>query len=289
MFQKSGDAYLEWIKLAEMAAKRHDYETAARFYRYVTVHFGLLNDLDNFKEFSIKTGECYFNAGKNLRDEDSIAALQFYIKASNCFKEGRDKQRANECDSMIESLYDSIRRDGTIDACRDPYELKKIGDYFANYNIGKAIECYETAAEKAFEAGKLNLSGSLYGILGECYVMLKRYEDAAENYAISARRYYECREFFESAWRYCLSGFYFILAGKMDKASSVASKAESICLEDRINVILNNLVLICKFLSEGSIDEAKRIWVRIRRKFKENYVKIIDSCFQSLDSSRVTI
>ena len=268
-----------------MAVKRRDYETAARFYRYVTVHFGLLNDSENLKKFSIKTGECYFNAGENLWDENPVMALQFYIKASDCFKEGQDKQRANECDSIIESLYDSISRDGTIELCKDAYGLKRIGDYFVNHDLGKAIECYETAAEKAFEDGKLNLSRSLYGILGECYVTLKRYEDAAENYARSARMYYECQGFFESAWRYCLSGFYFILAGKMDKASFMASKAESVCRKDQIDVILNHLVLICKFLSEGSVNKAKSIWVRIRGKFKESYVRIIDSCFRSVDSS----
>jgi len=284
LFQKRNNAYLEWIRIAEDAVKRRDYETAARFYRYVTVHFGLLNDIDNLKDFSIKTGECYLNAGKNLWNENPVMALQFYIKASNCFKEGQDEQRANECDSTIESLYDSIRKDGIIKICKDAAGLKRIGDYFVSHDIKKAIECYEAAAEIAFEDGKLNLSGSLYGILGKCYVTLGRYEDAAESYARSANIYYECRELFESAWRYCISGFYFILAGSMEKASLMSRKAESICREDRINIILNHLVSICRLLSEGSVNEAERIWIRIRRKFKESYAKIIDSCFQSVNS-----
>jgi len=285
MYPEKNKAHLEWIKIAEEAVKRGDYETAARYYRYVTIHFGILNDMDNMKKFTIKTGECYLNAGKNLQEDEPIAALQFYIKASNCFREGQNKQKIKRCDSLIESLYDSIWKDEIIKSCKDAFELKKIGDYFINHDLSKTIKCYEAAAKKALESGKPNLSGSLYGVLGECYASLKKYEDAAKNYARSAGIYYECRECFEAAWRYCLSGFYFILSGNLNQASFMATRAESVCIEDKINVILNDLALICKFLSEGSINEAKKRWVNIRRKFKEKYVKLIESCFQTLNSA----
>ena len=284
MPKNHSDVYLGWLKLAEEAAKRRDYETAARFYRYVAVHCGLLNDLDNMKNFTIKTGECYFNAGKKLWNSNPIKALLLCIRASNCFKEGGDEQRAKKCDQMIEGYYDSIRRNGIIKSCKDTHDLKRIGDYFANHDLEKSIECYEVAAEKAFEAGKFNLSGSLYGILGECYMALKRYEDAAESYARSAEIYHECQEFFEAAWHYCISGFYFILAKNAKKALFMASRAELVCKEDEIRVILNDLVLICRLLSEGSIQEARRIWSRIRMKFKRDYIQIIDSCFRSVNS-----
>lgn len=284
MTQNHSDKSLEWLKLAEEAAERQDYETAARFYRYVSVHFGLLNDMDNMRDFTIKTGECYFNAGKKLWNTQPIKALLLCINASKCFREGRDEQRAKECDLMIEDYYDSIRRDGIIDSCKDPHDLKRIGDYFANRNLEKAIECYEAAAEKALEAGKLNLSGSLYGTLGECYMALERYEDAAESYARSAEIYHECQEFFEAAWRYCISGFHFLLAENPKKALAMASRAELVCREDEIKVLLNDLALICRLLSEGSIQEARRIWIKIRMKFKGNYINIIDSCFRSVSS-----
>jgi len=284
--QNHSDAYLWWLNLAEEAAKRRDYETAARFYRYVAVHFGLLNDLDNLKKFAIKAGECYFNAGKNLWNSNKpLKALLSCIKASNCFKEGRDKQRAEKCDLVIDSYYNSIRKGEKTEPCKDAYDLKRIGDYFVNHNLQKAIECYETAARKAFEDGKLNLSGSLYGILGECYMTLMKYEAAAESYARSADIYYACRELFEAAWRYCISGFHFILAGRTDKASSMAGRAESICREGEINVILNDLASVCKLLSKGAIHEAERRWNKIRIKLKKDYVKIVDSCFRSAISS----
>jgi len=284
--QNHSDAYLWWLNLAEEAVKRHDYETAARFYRYVSVHFGLLNDLDNLKKFAIKSGECYFNAGQKLWNNNKpLKALLFYIKASNCFKEGGDDQRAKKCDLVINVYYDSIRKGEITESQKDAYDLKRIGDYFATHNLQKAIKCYEDAAKKAFEDGKLNLSGSLYGILGECYMTLGKYEAAAENYARSADIHYECGEPFEAAWRYCISGFHFILAGRTDKALSMASRAESICREEEINVILNDLASICRLLSEGSIHEAKRRWSKIRMKLKKNYVKTVDSCFRSVNFS----
>jgi len=63
----------------------------------------------------------------------------------------------------------------------------------------------------------------------------------------------------------------------------MASRAESICREDEINVILNDLASICRLLSEGSIHEAKKKWDKIRIKLKKNYVKIINSCFRSMN------
>jgi len=283
LLQKRSDAYLWWLNLAEEAVRREDYETAARFYRYVAVHFGLLNDLDNMKKFAIKAGECYFNAGEKLRNSNPLKALLLCINASKCFTEASDKQRVEQCDSVIKAYYDTIRKDEIIGSCKDAYDLKRIGDYFATHNLQKAIKCYEAAAEKAFKDGKINLSGSLYGILGECYMALNKYEAAAESYAKSAEIYYACRESFEAAWRYCISGFHFILAGSADKALSMASRAESICREDEINVILNDLASICRLLSEGSIHEAKKKWDKIRIKLKKNYVKIINSCFRSMN------
>jgi len=278
------DEYLEWIRMARLAMENKDYERAAHLYKYVTVHFGLLNDMENMRKFSVKAGECYFNAGRNLQDKDPLKAIQFYIKASKCFREGGEKERADECDALIENLYEFILRDGRIDSCGDAYSLKNFGDYFVSRSIEKATECYRRAAEKALKDRKLHLSGRLYGILGECYSKLNRYEAAAESYAKSASLCYECQEFFESAWRYCLSGFHFILAGRVDLASAMASRAESICREDRINVILNSLAAVCRLLSQGSLHEAKSLWNRFRWKFKRNYAEIIDLCFQRLNS-----
>jgi len=282
--ERRRDEHLEWVRMAELAVENKDYERAAHLYKYVTVHFGLLNDTENMRKFSVKAGECYFNVGRDLQDRDPLKAIQFYIKASRCFREGGERGRADKCDDLIENLYESILRNGKMDSYGDAYSLKDFGDYFVSRSIEKAAECYRRAAEKALKDGKMRLSGSLYGILGECYSKLDRYEAAAESYAKSASICYECREFFESAWRYCLSGFHFILAGKMDLASAMAARAESICREDQINVILNSLAAVCRLLSQGSLHEAKSLWDRFRWKFKKNYAEMVDLCFQRLNS-----
>ena len=287
MIRDRDEAYLRWLALAEEAAKRGDYEEAARFYRYVAVHFGLLNDSENLKKFTLKAGECCFNAAETLLNNNKhIEALLFLIKASNYFREGSDEHRAEKCDMIIERSYDSLSKNEMTDLCGDPQDLKRIGDYFANRDLEKAIECYEAAAEKAFKIGKLHLSGGIYGILGDCYKALKRYRDAAERHARSAEMYYERHKFFEAAWHYCISGFCFILAGDTEAALATALKAESICREDNINIILNDLAYICRLLSEGHIYKAERRWSRIRRKFKRSYAEIIDSSFDTMRLDR---
>ena len=289
MLKDRSDAYLRWLNLAEESVKRCNYEKAACLYRYVAVHFGLLNDQDNLKKFAIKAGECYLDAGKNLWDSNKpLKALLSFIKASHCFKEGCDKQGVKKCDLIINSYYDSIRKGEVTESRNNAYDLKRIGDYFMDYDPQKAIECYEYAAKKALEDGKLNLSGSLYGILGECYIKLKNHEAAAESYARSADMYYACRKLFEAAWRFCISAFQFILSGRTEKALSMANKAEDVCREGEINVILNDLASIGKSLSEGKTQEAERIWNKIRMKFKKNYIKLVDSCFHSVNSNQVT-
>ena len=285
MFKKHRNAHLQWLKMAEEAIKRRDYETAARFYKYVSVHFGLQNNSEKLKAFTVKTGECYLKAAENLWSSNKpLESLLFLIKASNCFADGEDKQKARKCDLIIKSRYELIRKNGTIERCNDAYKLKRIGDYFINHDFEKAIECYEAAAEKAFNSGKLNLSGSIYGTLGECYMAVKRYGDAAERYARSAEIYNQCREYFEAAWRYCISGFHFILSGDPKKALDMAVKAELACEKDEINVLLNDLASVCRLLSEGRLNEALRRWRKIRNKFKKSYAEIVDSCFYLMTS-----
>lgn len=283
---RSGE-HLKLLRQAEEAANREDYEEAARFYRYVAVHFGLLKESESMKAFMIKTGECYLNAARRLWDKNRpVHALLSFINASRCFKEGRDEERARKSDLTVECYYGRIRKDGTLRLHGDANDLKRIGDYFVNRDLNKAIECYEAAAERAFALGKLHLSGSLYATLGECYMAIGRHGEAAERYARSGDMYLKCRELFEAAWRYCISSFNFILAGDTRKALSAALKAEFVCREEGINVFLNDLASVCRLLSEGFPDEALRKWRKIRRKFKESYVKIIDSCFQLIDSSK---
>ena len=47
---------VEFKFLAERARNRGDYETAARFFRYLMVHFGVVNDEANRRRFAVKSG-----------------------------------------------------------------------------------------------------------------------------------------------------------------------------------------------------------------------------------------
>jgi len=281
---KSYGDVLQWIKSAEEAIRKHDYEVAARFFRYVTVYFGLLNDTPNQRKFAIRTGECYLqSAEKSASLHDPFRAILLCIKAASYFQEGGSEELARVCHSIIRQHYISVKKDSFTGFHEDPHDLKGVGDYFAkNGDFERAIECYQTAAEKAFKEEKLALSSGLYRDAGNCYQRLKDSESAAKIYATAAEMYSRCQEYFEAAWHYCQSGFLFIQAGRLDEATLMARKAGSACGEGRIDVLLNDLCHICTLLGERSLSEAEERWHKVRMKFKRSYANLIDSCFQAL-------
>ncbi len=284
MSQNYDGARIEWERLAEKAIKKHDYEDAARFFHYVTISFGLANDESNQKKYANKTGECYLQGARKLEDEnDFLKAILLCIKATNSFQEGGSEESSKLCDSVIRKYYALIARYGLTRIDGDAHNLKGVGDYFFNNgDLEKAIECYRTAAEKAFKEDKLALSGGLYRDVGDCYQRLKDFENAAKTYATAADMYFNCQEYFEAASHYCESGFLFIHVGRLKEASIMARKAGFSCDEGCIDILLNDLSYICRLLSERSLYEAEERWKKIRMKFKRSYIDLIDSCFRAL-------
>jgi len=278
-----GDA-LEWVKLAEEALKILDYEVAARFFRYATIYFGLVNDASNQRKFAIKTGECYLQSAQELRREDGpLKAILLCIKAASYSQEGRSEELVRICDSVIRQKYTMITKDHFMRFHGEPHDLKGIGDYFLkNGDLERAIECYRTAAENASNGENPILSGGLYRDVGDCYQKSEDIERAAESYAKAAHMYLKGREYFEAAWHYCESGFMFIRLGRLEEASTMARKASSACSEGHIDVLLNDLSHICRLLSERALYEAEDRWKRIRIKFKRSYINLVDSCFEAL-------
>jgi len=190
---------------------------------------------------------------------------------------------AKVCDSAIQRYYAWVTKDGLTEIHGDANDLKGVGDYFAkNGDFERAIDCYQTAADKAFKEEKLALSGGLYRDAGDCYQRLKDSESAAKIYATAAEMYSRCQEYFEAAWHYCQSGFLFIRAGRLKEATLMARKAGFACSEGRIDVLLNDLCHICTLLGERSLSEAEERWHKVRMKFKGSYANLIDSCFQAL-------
>lgn len=287
MAQGYGDAYLEWIKSAEEASEKEDYEAAARLYRHVTIHFGVNNDLPNQRKYAIKTGECHLKAARNhLAKNDLVKTVLSCAKAYGFFIEGGHENLAASCDAMIKECYDAIRSQGIAASNISNKDLKLLGDYFVKKGIFEdAAKCYQAAAENACENGKVVLAGGLYRDVGDCYRMLGDFEKAAENYATAGDMFLKGQKHFEAAQHYCQSGFLFIIAGKLDEASVVANKASLACDEGGIDVIMNDLSKICRLLSEKALVDAGELWSRIRMKFKGSYANLIDSCFDFLRST----
>ncbi|MFQ6095747.1 MAG: hypothetical protein ACE5NN_06355 [Candidatus Bathyarchaeia archaeon] len=281
MAQNYRKALFQWIESAEEARKNRDYEGAARLFRYVSVYFGLINDPSNRREFTMKTGECYFQAARKSEDRnDLLKAILLYIKAAKCFWESGYERMARTCDFLIRKHHVTIAENNP-NFYESISDLKSIGDYFRDNGDDKnAAECYRMAAEKAYENGKIALSGSLYADVGDRHRALGDFEKAAESYEQAAGRYLECEEHFQAARYYCHSGFLYIHAQNLGKAFLMAQRADAACVKGDIDIILDDLSRICRLLSERDLEGAMDVWGSIRRKFKRSYVELIDSCFR---------
>jgi len=274
--------YSKWIKMAEEAIKKSDYKNAARLLRYVSVYFGLINDQSNQKKFIMKAGDCYFQAAKNSENaRNPLKTILLYVKAAKCFREGGNIDLAQTCDLLIRKHHVAVKEDynfyGSIS------DLKNVGDYFQEVGDDEiAAKYYYKAAEDADKQGKMALSGSLYVNVGDRYRALGDFKRAAENYERAADRYFKSQRYFEAARYYCESGFLYVNAGSFKEASFMADKADNACAKGQIDILLGDLIAICRLLSKGKLQRAMEYWNKIRRKFKRSYAELIDSCFQAV-------
>ncbi|MEM2887927.1 MAG: hypothetical protein QXR42_00405 [Candidatus Bathyarchaeia archaeon] len=276
--------HLEWIREAENAIEKGNFESAARFFRYVSTYYGMVNDEPNRKKFAVKTGESYLSAGEAcLAQNELFKATTFYVKASSFFNEGGDEEKKKVCELKILQCQKNLTREGMETDIDDIRELKAIGDYFADKGeLASSLAFYQTAADKARKQEKTALAAGLYRNIGDCFKALKDFEAAAERYATAGDLFLLCGNYFEAARHFCESGFFFIRVGKHQKASIVAAKASLACNTEGIDVILDDLSEVCKLLSQKSLDEAKERWSKIRIKFKRSYIELVDSCFESM-------
>jgi len=275
------------MRLAEEAIGKNDYEGAARSLRYVSVCFGLVDDSPKRQEFAKKAGECYLQAARVFENKKDLPrAILLCIKATGCFQESGSEELAFACDALIRKHHASM-----VDEGGNSYEtisdLKSVGDYFTmKGESDNAISCYRMAAEKAYEQGKVALSAGLYVDLCGRYRALGDLEMAAKNYRDAAGRYFECERYFEAARYYCESGLLFIRVHDLDGAHSMAERAETACVEGRIEFVWNYLSRVCLLLSERDPKSAMEIWSRIRRKFKRSNIELVDSCFSVIGQIR---
>jgi len=284
MSQTSFNEHLKWVKEAEKAIEKGDFESAARLFRYVSTYYGMINDETNQQKFAVKTGEAYLSAGEAcIAQNELFKATTFFVKAADSFSKGENEEKKKVCELKILQCQKRLEKEDIQSTCDDVRDLKAIGDYFADRNeLVSSLAFYQSAAEKARKQEKIALAAGLYRNVGDCFKVLKDFEAAAERYATAGDLFLLCGNYFEAARHFCESGFYFIRVGKHQKASIVAAKAGLACNTGRIDVILDDLSEVCKMLSQKSLDEAEERWSKIRMKFKRSYVELVDSCFKSI-------
>ncbi|MBS7634835.1 hypothetical protein KEJ34_04990 [Candidatus Bathyarchaeota archaeon] len=268
------------IKLAENALRIGNYEDASRFFRYLMIHFGAINDEPNKRVFAIKTGECCMLAAEKARG--SPRAIILSVRAAEAFQEGGDHEMARLCSSKIWEHYAAInegepRRDSEL-----IHALKVFGDYLVSSgDMEKAAIIYSHAAKNASESGRTLLAGGLCRDAGDCYRKIGNLEYAVDYYTKAADAYLRCREYFEAAWSYCKVSLTFICLGKMRDALQAAEKAESACYWGEIGIFLKDLSRICKLLGQGSLSEAEESWNKIKAKFSGEYARLVEFSFQA--------
>jgi len=252
--------------------------------RRVAHYFRFNNDLTNFRKFAKKTGDYYSRAAKNLWDSGCRRkASILYIKAADCYREIGDHASAKSCSLAVRNYYATIFKNSLTNIQGSAQDWKSLGDYLREEgDIEEARECYEAAAKRALEDGKLILAGGLFRDAGDCSSLLNDIERTADNYAMAADQYFKSKKYFEAAWHYNLSGFLLISLKRFDEALLMAKKAKKACFVGNL-LILSSLSKTCELLSRRNYLAAEEEWRKIRRKFKRNYAELVDSCFRRAD------
>ncbi len=273
---------LEWIRFAEESIRKGDHEKAAGHLWRIAHYFKLNKDIATFREYARRTGDCYVRAAEQLWSAGRCGeASRLYIKAAECYMEIEDHRSAENCDLKIHQCYAAITKNGLKDYDGSPQDLKSIGDYFRETKKPeKAGECYEAAARKAENDGKTMLAGGLFTDAGDISWLLKDVEKTIDNYARAADNYLRSEKHFEAAWYYIISGFLLASLKRFRESTAMAKKAKYACAAGDILILLNKLSRICEHLSKGRSYEAEVEWLRIKSKFKKEYVGLIDSCFR---------
>jgi len=266
--------------LADASLKRGDYESAARFFRHIAVHYGLQKDEVNRKNFSRRAGECYMHAAE--KSKNPFNATMLYLKAAESLIECGDAEIADYCGLRIWENYIAVRESDLEVGSEEIHVLKLAGDFFfASGDLKKAAVIYGDAAEKSFRDGKLLLAGNLYRNAGDCSWRMGEIEDAANLHLKAADAYLWCQEYFEAAWSYCKAGFLFLYLGKRKEASDCAEKAEFSCLKGEIGIFLKDLSHVCRLLSKGHISEAMGLWNKVKLKLRKEYIQFIETLFST--------
>jgi len=279
--QSRGLECLSWIREAEDALGRADYEVAASHLRRVTAYLWATQDLELYPQYTRKLCDCYLAGAHARRVEGNLVqAAYLYRAAASCLRDLGDEAGAARCKGIVAEYYESLLRSGFAGVKVTPRELKSIGDYFKASDRGlDAAQCYLKAANAASEAAKLLLAAGLFRDAGDAYraagesrLALQGYEDAAELYARSGSD-------FEAAWHFILASFMRTSLGDGPRAEALAQRALHVSAQSRIPVLINELAHTAIFLAQGNIVEARRQWNLVKRKLRPSYVSVVEKSF----------
>lgn len=266
--------------IAENYLRKGDYENAARFFRYLMVHFRMAKDNPNYRKFAIKAGECYMRAAEKVNS--SAKAVMLYHRAVEAFQEAGSTEMIHLCSSKMWESYAAMRGSKFGEDSESLHAFKIAGDYFMDSgDFKKAAIIYQDIAEKALKSGRLLLAGGLYRDVGVCHQRMDDLNKAVDFYVRAADLYFKCQEYFEAAWNYCRAGFLLIRLRRLKEASDIAERAELACHEGQMEIFLRDLSYICKLLSQGLVYEAEENWKRIKWKFNRKYIQLVEDSFQA--------
>lgn len=267
--------------LAEEAFRRGDYESAARFFHYLVAHYSIMNDKLCRRRFAIRAGECYMLAAE--KTDDLAKAIALCLRAAEILKDCEDAEMAHSCGLKAWEYYiELINREDFRWNCEGIHALKLLGDFLTDEgDMERAAKVYWDAAEKALRSGKTYLASGLYRDAGDRYMKMGNIESASKSYLMAAEAYFKCQEYFEAAWHYCEAGFMLLCLRRHEEALEVSEKAELACYRGQIEVFLKDLSQVCKLLSMGFVNDARRIWDGLKAKFRKEYTQLVELSFKA--------
>ncbi|MEM2905728.1 MAG: hypothetical protein QW057_04150 [Candidatus Bathyarchaeia archaeon] len=279
--QSRGFECLSWIREAEEALRRADYETAAAHLRRVVVYLRAAQELDLYPRYVRKLCDSYLAAADARRTKGDVVQAAFYYRAAaSCLWDLGDEPGAAKCKQLVTEYYDSLLRSGFAGVKATPKDLKGIGDYLkASARMLDGAECYLRAARAASEDGKTLLAAGLFRDAadahreaGETRLAVRDYERAAEHYARAGLD-------FEAAWHLIIASFLQTSLGEKPKAEALAQRALQVSVRSRIPVLINELAYTAIFLAQGNVVEAREQWGYVRRKLTPSYVSVVEKSF----------
>lgn len=280
--QRRGTECLSWIRQAEEAFRKAEYEVAASHLRRVTAYLWGTRDLELYPRYTRRLCDCYLAAAHAEKARgDLVRAAVMYRAAVTYLRELGEESEAAECKAFVDGFYESLLRSGFAGVKATPRELKSIGDYLkASEKPLDAAQCYLKAAKSAFQESKWLLAAGLFRDAGDAYRATGETGHAVEHYEEAAELYARSGAGFETAWYLTLASFMRTSLGDRAQAEALARRAMQVSAEAQIPVLVNELASAARLLARGQREEARDQWNLAKRKLRPSYASVVEKSFE---------